>query len=314
MKLLAALAAAVLAVSVVPRIVGAQDTAPVRVGVTPIDPASPGFYAADLGLYAKNGLNASIQMMGNSGAVLEALAGGSLDVGYVGITTGETAFKKGLPIVMIAPTGIFDIKQGRVGYIMVRNDVPFKTAKDLEGKTIASLPLRNVGELATDLWIDNNGGDSSKVRYVEVPFPATAAALQQGRIDGAILIEPFATQAKPFARAVGPDPMASVANYWLGGVFVTTKAWAAAHPDQVRRFAAAIAEAGQWANKNPDKSALILQKYSNVPLDMIKASSRTIFTDQLKPAMIQPTIDLLVRYKQIDGSFKAEDMIYQPPK
>jgi NitT/TauT family transport system substrate-binding protein len=215
---------------------------------------------------------------------------------------------------MIAPTGIFDIKQGRVGYIMLRNDIPFKTAKDLEGKTIASIPLRNVGELAMDLWIDTNGGDSSKVKYVEVPFPATGPALQQGRIDGAILIEPFASQDKPFARAVGPDPMASVASFWLGGTFVTTKAWAAAHPDQVRRFAAAVAEAGQWANKNPDKSALILQKYSNVPLEMIKASSRTIFTDQLKPAMIQPTIDLLVRYKQIDASFKAEDMIYQPPK
>jgi NitT/TauT family transport system substrate-binding protein len=314
MKLLAVVAAALLAVGFVPGSVRAQDTTPVRIGITPIDPASTGFYAADLGLYAKDGLNASVQMMGNSGAVLEALVGGSLDIGYVGITTGETAFKKGLPIVMIAPTGIFDIKQGRVGYIMLRNDIPFKTAKDLEGKTIASIPLRNVGELAMDLWIDTNGGDSSKVKYVEVPFPATGPALQQGRIDGAILIEPFASQDKPFARAVGPDPMASVASFWLGGTFVTTKVWAAAHPDQVRRFAAAVAEAGQWANKNPDKSALILQKYSNVPLEMIKASSRTIFTDQLKPAMIQPTIDLLVRYKQIDASFKAEDMIYQPPK
>jgi NitT/TauT family transport system substrate-binding protein len=314
MKLLAVVAAALLAVGFVPGSVRAQDTTPVRIGVTPIDPASTGFYAADLGLYAKDGLNASVQMMGNSGAVLEALVGGSLDIGYVGITTGETAFKKGLPIVMIAPTGIFDVKQGRVGYIMLRNDIPFKTAKDLEGKTIASIPLRNVGELAMDLWIDTNGGDSSKVKYVEVPFPATGPALQDKRIDGAILIEPFASQDKPFARAVGPDPMASVASYWLGGTFVTTKAWAAAHPDQVRRFVAAVAEAGQWANKNPDKSALILQKYSNVPLDMIRASSRTIFTDQLKSAMIQPTIDLLVRYKQIDASFKAEDMIYQPPK
>jgi NitT/TauT family transport system substrate-binding protein len=312
--LLAVFAAAFLVVGLLPGSVCAQDNAPLRIGVTPIDPASTGFYAADLGYYSKNGLNASVQMMGNSGAVLEALVGGSLDIGYVGITTGETAFKKGLPIVMIAPTGIFDIKQGRVGYIMLRNDIPFKTAKDLEGKTIASIPLRNVGELAMDLWIDTNGGDSSKVKYVEVPFPATGPALQQGRIDGAILIEPFASQDKPFARAVGPDPMASVASFWLGGTFVTTKAWAAAHPDQVRRFAAAVAEAGQWANKNPDKSALILQKYSNVPLEMIKASSRTIFTDQLKPAMIQPTIDLLVRYKQIDASFKAEDMIYQPPK
>jgi NitT/TauT family transport system substrate-binding protein len=314
MKSLAVFAAIILAASLVPGSARAQDAAPVRIGVTPIDPASIGFYAADLGYYAKDGLNASVQMMGNSGAVLEALVGGSLDIGYVGITTGETAYKKGLPIVMIAPTGIFDIKQGRVGYIMLRNDIPFKTAKDLEGKTIASIPLRNVGELAMDLWIDTNGGDSSKVKYVEVPFPATGPALQDKRIDGAILIEPFASQAKPFARAVGPDPMASVASYWLGGTFVTTKAWATAHPDQVRRFAAAVAEAGQWANKNPDKSALILQKYSNVPLDMIKASSRTIFTDQLKPAMIQPTIDLLVRYKQIDASFKAEEMIYQPPK
>ena len=161
MKFIASMIAVVLAFGLLPGSVRAQDNAPVRIGVTPIDPAGPGFYAADLGLYTKYGLNASVQMMGNSGAVLEALVGGSLDIGYVGITTGETAYKKGLPIVMIAPTGIFDVKQGRVGYIMLRNDMSSRRRRTSRGKRSPRFRFGTSANSRWIFWIDTNGGDWS---------------------------------------------------------------------------------------------------------------------------------------------------------
>ena len=314
MKRISALVVFALASGLFAPTVEAQDTATVRVASSPLDAGAEALYAADMGFFAKAGLNVTGQIIPNGNVVIESLVSGAIDVGYVGITYLEVASQKGLPLVAIAPAGYLDASKTRVGYLMIRNGVEVKTPKDLEGKTIASFPLQSVGQLATNYWIDKNGGDSSKVKYLEVPFGATAGAMQQGRVDGAILVDPFATAAKSVATVFGPDPFAAVAPVWLGGAFVTTKAWAAAHPDQIKRFVAAIRETADWANKNQAKSAAILSKYTQIDIAIINASPRVLYDDTLKAARIQPTIDLIARYKLIDAPFKADAVVYQVPK
>ncbi len=51
------------------------------------------------------------------------------------------------------------------------------------------------------------------------------------------------------ARMLGPVYDA-VGDKFLIAVFFTTETYANAHPDVMRKFAAAIIEAGKWANKN----------------------------------------------------------------
>ena len=47
---------------------------------------------------------------------------------------------------------------------------------------------------------------------------------------------------------------------------------------------------------------------------MIQSAPRSRFVGKVTPAIVQPTIDLLVRYKQIPAAFKPEEIIYQAPK
>jgi ABC-type nitrate/sulfonate/bicarbonate transport system substrate-binding protein len=82
----------------------------------------------------------------------------------------------------------------------------------------------------------------------------------------------------------------------------------------VAKFAAAIRDTADWANKNPDKSAVILSKYTNATVAMIQSAPRSRFVDKVTPAIVQPTIDLLLRYKQIPTAFKPEEIIYQAPR
>jgi NitT/TauT family transport system substrate-binding protein len=307
-------AALIAAVLTLPAPAIAQNTATLHIGISPIEVSSEPFYAADMGFFAKNGITADIQMQSNATVTIEALLSGSLDIGAVGINNLEQAYAKGLPLVAIAPASIYDDSKIRIISMLIRNGAAIDSAKDFEGKTIGTFPLQSMGTLAMNIWIDKNGGDSTKVKYIEVPFPATAAALQQGKIDGAVGIEPFATAAKPFARTLGPDPFSAIGKTWQVNVFVTTKAWAAAHPDLVRRYAAAIRDTGDWANKNPDKAIDIYVKNTKADPATLKAISRPIFGDVLRAAMIQPTIDLMARYKQIPAPFKPEEIMYQPPK
>jgi NitT/TauT family transport system substrate-binding protein len=294
--------------------VRAQDAPAVRVGVLPIDAASELYYATDMGFFAKAGLNATLQPFPNPNVAIEALVSNLVDVAFVPTTALIGAFSKGLPLVAIAPAGSYDINKGRVAFIMIRDGVAVNGPKDVEGKIIATPALKGVIELATSLWIDKNGGDSSKVKYVELGFAASVPALQQGRVDGVVMVEPFATAARSVAHLVGPDPFSSVGDHWLGGAFISTKAWAATHPDDVRKFALAMRETADWANKNQAKSAVILSKYTSVDVPTINASTRVLFEGVLQPAALKPLIDLLVRYKVIDAPFKAEDLIYQAPK
>jgi NitT/TauT family transport system substrate-binding protein len=292
----------------------AQSSPTLRIGISTIEVSAEPFYAADMGFFAKNGLTPDIQVQPNAAVTINALVSGDIDVGAVGINNLEQAHAKGLAIVAIAPASGYDAAKSKIVTMLVRNGAAIESAKDFEGKTVGTFPLRSMGELAMDLWIDKNGGDSSKVKYIEIPFPATAATLQEGRIDGAIGLEPFTTQAKPFAHQIGPDPFAAIGNVWAVNVFVATKAWAQAHPDLVRRFAATIRDTADWANKNPDKAVAIFAKNTKADIATINSSARPVFLDALSAPLIQPTIDLRVRYKQIDAPFKPEELIYQAPK
>jgi len=92
---------------------------------------------------------------------------------------------------------------------------------------------------------------------------------------------------------------------------MTTRDWANQHADVVARFAAAIREASVWGNRNPDKSAAILAKYAHVDPDSLANITRSRYGEALLAEEIQPTIDFGVRFKVLDASFPAGDLIYR---
>jgi ABC-type amino acid transport substrate-binding protein len=55
--------------------------------------------------------------------------------------------------------------------------------------------VRDSAWIAARVRIDANGGDSSTVKFVELPFSAVLAALEAGRIDAGVTAKPFLGQA-----------------------------------------------------------------------------------------------------------------------
>jgi NitT/TauT family transport system substrate-binding protein len=155
--------------------------------------------------------------------------------------------------------------------------------------------------------MDQNGGDSSTVKFIEIPFPAMPAALEARRIDAAFIAEPFLTVALKTGRvlAYGYD---SIAKHFLFGAFFTTPQWAQDHPDVVSRFAVAIRETAAWANKNPVKSGEILAKYTKIDPAVIASMTRARFAEQLTPALMQPLIDVSAKYNGF-ASFPAQELL-----
>ena len=64
----------------------------------------------------------------------------------------------------------------------------------------------------------------------------------------------------------------------------------------MRRFQQVIRDTDLWANKNDEKSAAILEKYTSVSAETAKSMVRTTYPDALTDALVQPVIDVAVKY------------------
>jgi NitT/TauT family transport system substrate-binding protein len=302
-----ALLAAALALCAPPA--GAQTPVTLRVATTPIDLGAEVLYAQDQGFFKKAGLTVDVQLMDSGAAIAAGVASGALDVAQGNLVTLATAHEKGLPFVVVAPAGLYSANDSTTSLVVAKSS-PIKSAKDLENKTIALNGLRNITQIGADAWLESNGADYAKARYVEMPFPQMGAALEAGRVDAAVIAEPELSSALAGGARVLGQPYTSIAKQFLIGGWFTTSAWAKSHPAELKRFVAAIAEAGRWANGHRAESARILEKYTKIHVS--PSMKRTTYAERLSASEIQPLIDAAAKYKSLKAPFPASELIAAP--
>jgi NitT/TauT family transport system substrate-binding protein len=290
----------------------AQAPAALRLTTTYIDSGAEPFYAQDLGIFQKYGLNVELIPGKNGAAMVASVLGGAADVGYSDVGALSKAYSKGIKLVAVAPAALWT-DAAPVNQLIVEKSSPIRTAKDLSGKVLAVPGLSTGTEFASRAWIDKNGGDSNSVKFIELAYAAMPAALDAGRIDAALVAEPFLATAKKNGRVLSyPDD--AIAKEDLRTVWFATPEWAAAHPDVVKRFAAAMRETAMWANQkaNQAKSADILVKYTQVDPSVIASIIRAAYGVDLTIPLIQPQIDVTARYSDFK-TFPAKELIYTAP-
>jgi NitT/TauT family transport system substrate-binding protein len=285
----------------------AQQLATLKIATTPTDIGSEVFYAQDKGFFKANGLDAEIQVISNGAAITAAVISGALDVAQSNIASLAAAHEHGIDVVIIAPAGQYSSKVPTTALVVAKNS-PIKTAKDLNGKTLAGNGIKNITQVGAFAWMDKNGGDTSTAKFVEMPFPDMPGALAQGRIDAAVMAEPelSAALAKGDVRVLA-NCYDGIAKDFLIGAWFTTGTWAKAHPDLVKRFSKAIAQTAEWANKNQSATGEMLTKYTKIVA--APGMKRTIYADKLTPSLVQPLIDGSAKYGIIKTTFPAADII-----
>jgi NitT/TauT family transport system substrate-binding protein len=285
----------------------AQTLQTVRVASVPLDVAGNVYYAQDLGYFAKAGLDVQITTLVTGGSAAAAVAGGAVDIGTSNLVSIAQAHERGIPLVIIAPSGTNSSGSPLEGIIVAKNG-PIKTAKDLEGKTIATTGLLNNMQVEAAAWIEKNGGDYKTLKWVEVPGVQMGAAVATGRIDAATPTEPYvsAALAAGDVRLLGYVVDAISPSVIEGGYFCTAE-YARAHPDVVKKFARALLDAGQWANHNHDAAMAILEKYSKAT--PAASAHHAIFPETFKPSDLQPLLDAATRYGALKAPVSASDLV-----
>jgi NitT/TauT family transport system substrate-binding protein len=272
------------------------DLVPIRLGAAPTDATAGGYYGIDQNFYKLAGLDATIQPNRNTGALAAAVAAGALDVIAGSIVPIAAAYANGFDLRAVAPGQIYD-----GGPVQAPMAVPAGSkitgGAALAGKVIAVNGLHDLTHLFAMAWVDANGGDANSVKYVEIPFPSMIAALQEGRVDAAQLVEPFASSAKDKGIILLSDSMPAIAPRFFVTGWFSKQSWLDANKDTAKKFASATLRADAWANANHDASAEILGKYTPIPSDVIRTLVRANYgTTPATPALIQPVLNAMTKY------------------
>jgi NitT/TauT family transport system substrate-binding protein len=274
------------------------------------DAATPFLWAIESGLFRKNGFDASLERATSGAAAASAVVGGSFEFGKSSVTSLVTAHARGLPIVAVAAAGDYDINNPAAA-VVVKPDGPLRTGADLNGKIVAVSAINDLFSMAVRAWVDKNGGDSSTVKLLELPMSATTAAITTGRIDAAVLIQPFLSRslAEGSVRSIG-DPVGSLGAHHTDSAWFTTIAYTQKNPDAVNRFMRTIRDAAIYVNGHHTETSSILTKFAMVQSGDV-GKVRVLQGTRLDPASLQPLIDAAARYKLITDRFDAKDLIYQ---
>jgi NitT/TauT family transport system substrate-binding protein len=215
------------------------------VAVVPAVDSAGFFVALYQGLFARHGLHVHFIPAVSSETVLGAQEAGRIGIScgnYVSYIQAQQQHKADL--YLFAEGSIME--PGAQGlYVMPGSKI--RELADLKGRTIAVNAPRNILYLLAASALADQGIPPSQVRFVIPPggFPAMLAWLKAGRVDAAVLPEPFASIGE---LAMGVTPLADLnqgatLSFPVQGCAVT-RAWARTHPRTLAAFRAGF-EQGQ---------------------------------------------------------------------
>jgi NitT/TauT family transport system substrate-binding protein len=286
----------------------AQGLTTIRFATAPVESYALAIYAAQHGFFKSNGLDVQIQTLNGGGAVMSAIAGGAIDLACANVAAQANAHIRGLPFSMVCPGGMYS-SLAPTTVLAVAKTSTARTAKDLNGKTVGLSTLKDLQQASVMKWLDANGGDSSTLRFLELPVPEMAPALTAGRIDAATILEPSFTYAKNDIRVLGKCYDAIATRLMICTHFGGND-WLAKNPGPTHAFVHAMRQAADWANNHPRESAAILADLTKIPVDVVDRMNRVSFGQVLDVATIQPVIDASAEYKFLPRTFPVSEMFW----
>ena len=244
----------------------AQTVTTVRFGSTPLVDGVPLYYAQTSGMFRAAGIEVQISKLSSTSAIAAALAGGSLDAGVVSAIPLINAHVHGIDLKVVYPNVIHITGRPYYSAIIVGTDSPYHTGKDLNGKVMSSAAVGDSAWMAARVWVDANGGDSSTIKFVEIPFSAVPAAIEQGRIDAGVVAEPYFSQAVASGkeRSAG-DLTAGLGPRSIQTTYAAMADYIAKNRDVMSRFARAVKEANQYLNTHKPEFAGLTEAFTSVP-------------------------------------------------
>ncbi|MFI1471581.1 aliphatic sulfonate ABC transporter substrate-binding protein [Streptomyces wuyuanensis] len=230
----------------------------VRIGYFPNLTHATALVGVQEGLIQKElgGTRVAPQTFNAGPSAIEALNGGSLDIGFIGPSPSINGYvkSKGKNLRIISGSASGGVK-------LVVDPDKIKTLDDIKGKRIATPQKGNTQDVAFLNWASGKGwkvdAESGKgdVSVVRTDNKVTPGAFKSGSVDGAWVPEPTASKlvsegAKVLLdeTALWPDKKFVITNIIVSQTFLKE------HPDVVEAVLRGTVRTNAWINANPEKA------------------------------------------------------------
>jgi NitT/TauT family transport system substrate-binding protein len=255
-KLFGRLAASLLALALTSGFAAAQSKVTVAVGGGACLCYLPTVLAKQLGEYEKAGLAVELVDLKGGSDALKAVLGGSADVvsGYFDHCVNLAAKKQELQSFVI-----YDRYPGLVLVVSPAHTNEIKSIKDLAGKKVGVSAPGSSTDFFLKYLLKKNGLDPTSAAVIGVGLGATAvAAMQQGQIDAAVMLDPSVTVLQgshPDLKILADtrtqkDTLALFGGEYPGGALYTTTAWIKSHEKEVQALTNAIVNTLAWIHSH----------------------------------------------------------------
>ena len=284
----------------------------ITVSYGPGYPWIPAFVAKDQGIFAKHGLDVTLQFIAVGSNQPAALIAGTSQVAGVNPTIVLFANEGGADLRIIAGAN-GQSKNASTGGALVRAGLAVKSPGDFRGKKIAVPGLQSVIHVAFMKWLKTKGVDPAAVTFIEVPINQMNDALRTGQVDVALPAAPFTDQIlKSQTGYQAADYMSDLADpFTIYSVWAMRRDYIAAHPEVAPAFHQSIREAIDWIAKNEEGARRTQITYLKLPEQVALTVKLGEFTADVTPAQMQWWIDTCKELGLTKGSVSAAQVLSQ---
>jgi NitT/TauT family transport system substrate-binding protein len=216
----------------------------------------PTVLAKQLGEFEKAGVNVDVVEFKGGSEALKAVIGGSADVvsGYFDHCVNLAVKNQNLQSFVV-----YDRFPGFALVVSPKHSGEVKTIKDLANKKVGVSAPGSSTDFFLKYILGKNGVDPNSVGVIGVGLGSTAiAAMEQGTIDAAIMLDPAVTilQGKDKDLRIladtrsQKDTLAVFGGEYPGGALYTKADWIASHEKEVQGMTNAIINTLKWIHSH----------------------------------------------------------------
>jgi len=290
---------------------GEGELVHLRVGVQPTVEAAPLHLGIQQGFFEEHGIELElVSNLGGGAPITAQVEAGEIEIGFSNPTSLVLARSNGLDVQVIAPASAAgnDENDAQV-WILSKGGSGIDEAADLEGKTIAVNAVQNILEFTIKDSLDGAGVDIDTLKFVEIPFPDMAAALDGGQVDAVASVEPFVAGAIANGATRVWNPYENVRANLPNASYFSSGRWIAENADTVQAFREALAESAQYAIDHPDEMRSIITTYTEMTEETLTAMRFPVILVDIDRDAYQTHIDLVKKWGKLNADVTVDDLL-----
>ncbi|MFC0247411.1 ABC transporter substrate-binding protein [Citricoccus parietis] len=286
----------------------------VNAGFIPVVDVAALYLGEEQGFFDENGIDLNINVGASGAALLPSVMSGEYTFAFSNMPSILQAKDKGLPVKIIGSGSSSTGVEGEdVTMIHAPEDSGITGAKDLEGKTVSVNALGSLLEMLGKIGVDADGGDSSKVEFIELPFAESLTALENGTIDAMVGAEPFGTAAiEAGFPAISSPYQAMSTESIMTSAYYTSEDQLNENPELFADLQVAINESLAYAQEHPDEVREQLLKFTELDEDVAAKMILPTYDAEISAEAVDLFNEYALEYDLIETAVDPAELIATP--